>query len=149
MKAMVRIFALVALIAAVTTLAVAGNNEEKPAYNKERAEANLLVGLASDNLGLRESCAFMLGEIGSTKAVLPLMAMLHGEVESSRVVAALALSRIGDPRGVFAVKQAAKFDPSTRVQKLAAWYVNQYASPGTYDFIAQEKPKDADEMAVR
>ena len=111
MKTTIRIFALVAMLAAVTVSGMAGDNEQ-PSYDKNQAEANLLVGLASDNLGLRESCAFMLGEIGSKKAVVPLMAMLHDGVESSRVVAALALSRISDARGVYAVKQAAKFDAS-------------------------------------
>ena len=146
MKTTIRIFALVALLAAVTLPGMAG---EKPSYDKNQAELNLLVGLASDNLGLRESCAFMLGEIGSQKAVVPLMAMLHDGVESSRVVAALALTRIGDARGVYAVKQAARFDPSERVQKLAAWYYNQYAVPGSFDFVAKDETASAEDMAVR
>ena len=148
MKTLTRLFALVAMLAVVSTLGIAADNE-KPAYNKDAAEQNLLIGLASDNLGLRESCAFMLGEIGSQKAVIPLMAMLHDGIESSRVVAALALSRIGDARGVYAVKQAAKFDPSERVQKLAAWYYNQYAVPGSFEFVAKEDSTSSDEMAVR
>lgn len=148
MKTTIRIVALVALLAAATLPGMAGENE-KPSYDKHQAELNLLIGLASDNLGLRESCAFMLGEIGSQKAVVPLMAMLHDGVESSRVVAALALTRIGDARGVYAVKQAAKFDPSERVQKLAAWYYNQYAVPGSFDFIAKDETAGADDMAVR
>jgi hypothetical protein len=148
MKAMTRIFALVAMLAAVTVSGMAGDNE-KPSYDKKLAEQNLLLGLASDNLGLRESCAFMLGEIGSTKAVIPLMAMLHHGVESSRVVAALALTRIGEPRGVYAVKQAAKFDTSDRVQKLAAWYYNQYAVPGTFDFVAKDTTGASNDMAIR
>ena len=148
MKTTIRIFALVAMLAAVTVTGFAGDNDKLP-YDKDQAERNLLVGLASDNLGLRESCAFMLGEIGSQKAVVPLMAMLHDGVESSRVVAALALTRIGDARGIYAVKQAAKFDESQRVQKLAAWYYNQYAVPGSFEFVAQQDTTTSDEMAVR
>ncbi|RPH37715.1 HEAT repeat domain-containing protein [bacterium] len=148
MKTLTRIFALVAMLAAVTVSGMAGDNE-KPSYDKNQAELNLLVGLASENLGLRESSAFMLGEIGSQKAVVPLMAMLHDGTESSRVVAALALTRIGDARGIYAVKQAAKFDSSERVQKLAAWYYNQYAVPGSFDFVAKDDTGSSDEMAVR
>lgn len=148
MKTMTRFIAVVAVLAAVTVSGMAGDNE-KPSYDINQAELNLMVGLASDNLGLRESCAFMLGEIGSRKAVIPLMAMLHDGVESYRVVAALALARIGDARGAYAVKQAAKFDPSERVQKLAAWYYNQYAVPGSFDFIAKDDTEGAVEMAVR
>jgi predicted small lipoprotein YifL len=149
MKTTIRVLALVAMLAAVTASGLAGNNE-KPSYDKNAAEQNLLVGLASDNLGLRESCAFMLGEIGSKKAVVPLMAMLHDGVESSRVVAALALSRIGEARGVYAVKQAAKFDRSERVQKLAAWYYNEYVVPGSFDFTAKSNDTESSEdMAVK
>jgi hypothetical protein len=148
MKSTIRIFALVAMLAAVAALGTAGEKTDA-SYDKNQAEANLLIGLASDNLGLRESCAFMLGEIGSQKAVVPLMAMLHDGVESSRVVAALALTRIGDARGVFAVKQAAKYDESARVQKLAAWYYNQYAVPGSFDFVAKDETTGSDEMATR
>jgi hypothetical protein len=148
MKTTMRIFALVAMLAAVTAMGIAGEKTAQ-SYDKNQAETNLLVGLASDNLGLRESCAFMLGEIGSQKAVVPLMAMLHDGVESSRVVAALALTRIGDTRGTFAVKQAAKYDESERVQKLAAWYYNQYAVPGSFDFVARGETSGSDEMATR
>ena len=148
MKTTIRLFALVAMLAAVTVSGVAGD-DQKPTYDYNAAEQNLLVGLASDNQGLRESSAFMLGEIGSSKAVIPLMAMLHDGPESSRVVAALALSRIGDARGVYAVKQAAKFDPSERVQKLAAWYYNEYAVPGSFAFTAKEEVESSDEIAVR
>lgn len=148
MKSTIRILALAAMLVAVTVSGMAAD-DEKPTYDKSTAEKNLLVGLASDNLGLRESCAFMLGEIGSSKAVIPLMGMLHDGNESSRVVAALALARIGDARGVYAVKQAAKFDPSERVQKLAAWYYNEYAVPGSFAFTAKDEVESSDDIAVR
>jgi HEAT repeat protein len=67
----------------------------------ERAEATLLQGLASDNEGLRESAAYMLGELKSDRAVIPLMGILRCEsCSTARIVAALALCRIGEPRGV-------------------------------------------------
>ena len=98
---------------------------------------NLMNGLASQNRGLKESAAFMLGEEKATRAVVPLMQMLRGgEEESSRIVAALSLCRIGDPRGVYAVKQAAKFDESERVRTLCAWFYNQYVQPGSFEFVA-------------
>ena len=103
----------------------------------EMAEVNLLIGLRSDNLGLRESSAYLLGELKSDKAVIPLMTMLRSEDRaSSRVVAALALCRIGDARGVYAVKQAAKFDDNEFVQQKCAWFYDQYVQPGSFDFMA-------------
>jgi hypothetical protein len=102
---------------------------------------NLMIGLNSPNQGLRESAAFELGEQKAVGAVIPLLNMLHqSEGESSRIVAALALCRIGDPRGVYAVKRAAKFDPSQKVRTLCAWFVNTYAEPGSFEFV--KSPKD-------
>jgi hypothetical protein len=110
-----------------------------PRVTKELIAINLLNGLASDNKGVRESSAFMLGEERVIRAVVPLMKILRdGEDESSRIVAALSLCRIGDPRGVYAVRQAARFDDSERVRTLSAWFYNQYVKPGSFDFIAVE-----------
>ncbi len=90
------------------------------------AIANLLVGLNSDNYGLRTSCAFMLGELKASNAVIPLMKMLHSEKsEDARIIAALSLYKIGNPVGIFAVKQAGRFDESERVRKMCSnFYVN-------------------------
>jgi len=118
----------------------------------EMAETNLLIGLQSDNQGLRESSAFMLGELKSAKAVIPLMNILRSEEhESSRVVAALALCRIGDARGVYAVKQATKFDDSQFVQQKCAWFYDQYVQPGSFDFMAAgaEQTEDGTSLAAR
>jgi hypothetical protein len=49
-------------------------------------------------------------------------------------VAALALTRIGDSRGVYAVKRATTFDASEQVQKKCAFFVNEYAQPGAFQF---------------
>ena len=84
-----------------------------------RGEENLLVGLNSDNFGLKSSSAQILGDIQSKKAVIPLMRILKdSHDERLRIVAALSLYKIQDARGLFAVKQAVKFDDSARVRKL-------------------------------
>ena len=93
---------------------------------KKAAIENLLIGLSSDNFGLRTSSAYMLGEIKADEAVVPLMNMLRTEKnEDARIVAALALYKIEDSRGVFAVKQAIRFDKSDRVKKLCSNFYNQ------------------------
>jgi hypothetical protein len=113
------------------------------------AEQNLLIGLSSDNLGLKESSAFMLGEIKSSKAVVPLMQMLRESPnESSRIIAALALCRIGDARGAYAVKRATSFDDSEVVQKRCAWFYNEYVHDGSFDF-ALEVPEVTTYFAQR
>ena len=95
--------------------------------NIERIEDNLLEGLSSDNLGLRVSTAYYLGEYKTERAVLPLIKMLHNEKEeSARIQAALSLIKIGDPKGAFMVKQAAKFDESARVRNFCSKFYNAY-----------------------
>jgi hypothetical protein len=83
----------------------------------------------------------MLGELKATEAVVPLMAILRSDDrECCRTVAALALCRIGEARGVFAVKRAVKFDESESVQQKCAWFYEQYVSPGSYGFITEPVP---------
>jgi hypothetical protein len=134
MKTSVLVVAVLALMVMAGTVAVAEDQSGSLTLARyARAEANLLLSLKSENQGVRESAAYLLGELRSDKAVLPLMAMLrNGESESSRIVAALALTRIGDGRGVFAVKRAAIFDGSERVQQKCAFFVNAYAQPGAF-----------------
>ena len=113
------------------------------------AEANLLAGLASENLGLKESAAYMLGEIKSDRAVVPLMSLLkNSDQESTRIVAALALCRIGDARGVYAVKQASRFENSTLVAQRCAWFYDQYVNPGSFNFVSNETT-DSTPLAAR
>lgn len=137
MKRVAMLLGVVVLLAAFTGMAA--GTDHPAGLTKEKYEAaveNLLIGLASDNLGLKESSAFMLGELKATEAVVPLMAMLRSEGEDCcRIVAALALCRIGEARGVYAVKQAIRFDDSENVQQKCAWFYDQYVQPGSYQFI--------------
>jgi hypothetical protein len=138
MKRFAMSLGVLVLLAACTALAAgedkyAGLTKEK----YDAAVANLLIGLKSDNLGLKTSAAFMLGELKAHEAVVPLMALLHSpEPDCCRIVAALALCRIGDEWGVFAVKRAVKFDESREVAQKCAWFYEQYVQPGTYGFVS-------------
>ena len=93
--------------------------KEKRTINKDLAIQNLLIGLDSDNAGLTTSSAYYLGELSSTEAVIPLMKMLrNSEQEELRISAALALLKIGDERGIYAIKRAIVFDESKRVNDM-------------------------------
>jgi HEAT repeat protein len=68
---------------------------------------------------LKSSAAQILGDIKSDKAVIPLMKILKSsDDENLRIVAALSLYKIQNPMGMFAVRQAIRFDESTRVRNL-------------------------------
>lgn len=118
------------------TLGYAGRGDvSRPAADLELTEAKLLDDVHCDNCQTKESAIFDLGELRSEKAVIPLMDVLHSnEGESSRIVAALALCRIGDARGTFAVKRAATFDRSEKVRTIAAWFYNTYVKDGSFQF---------------
>ena len=89
-------------------------------------EDNLIVGLNTDNLGLKTSSAYMLGEYGTSKSINSLLKVLKsGDTEEERISAAMALVKINTEQAMFAVKQNAKFDDSARVRKLCALFYNQ------------------------
>ena len=132
-------------IACVAPAIASDQAKEKEEATCNAAVTNLLIALESANTGLKETAAFILGELKCTKAVIPLMRILHdAKDESSRIVAALALSRIGDSRGVYAVRRAVEFDSSPRVQKTCAWFYNEYVRPESFAFVPKEVPAPPD-----
>jgi hypothetical protein len=107
--------------------------------------ASLMEGLNSENIGLKSSSAYMIGELQLSKAVIPLMKVLHqDENEEMRIAAALALYKIGSPIAINAVKQSIKFDDSERVSKLCASFYSEYLrSKFTDDEINMDVAKTA------
>lgn len=113
------------------------------AVRYEQAVENLLIGLSSENDGLRRSSAYMLGVLKSDEAVVPLMRALKShQDECTRIVAALSLCKIGDARGVFAVKQEVRFSESNKVKKCCACFYNQYVEGGSFEFLTPEKASE-------
>ncbi len=101
--------------------------KETNTINRDLAIQNLLIGLDSDNIGLTSSSAFYLGELSSTEAVIPLMKMLrNAEQEELRISAALALLKIGDERGIYAIKRGIIFDESERVKDMCEKFYNAH-----------------------
>ena len=126
MKHFTRILALTLLLLLLSSTTFAGNSKSEVDV-KESTIASLLEGLTSDNLSLKSSCAYMLGELKVTEAIIPLMRILHNDVnEELRISAALALYKIGTPMSIYAVKQAGRFDESERVNKLAQNFYAEY-----------------------
>lgn len=100
----------------------------------------LQQGLNSDNIGLQAGCVYMIGELCCKKSVICLMKLLHNSSsEELRILAALSLYKIGDSRGIYAIKQAIRFDESKRVQRMCETFYKAYI---------QEKSIDDIEVAV-
>jgi HEAT repeat protein len=117
---------LILVVLTVLTFAVTLTTAKGNKIN-DYTVASLIVGVNSDNFGLRTSSAYMLGELKCEKGVIPLMRMLKSEDrEDARIVAALALLKIEDAKGMFAIKQAIRFDESERVKRLCTKFYNAF-----------------------
>jgi HEAT repeat protein len=136
-KVLVVLVALV--ISALVVPALAGESVLPANANKSLIEDNLLIGMQTDNAGLQRSCALMLGQIQSDRAVIALMDVIHNAAdENLRVAAAWSLCKIGDARGVYAVKMATRYDESSKVQAVCAWYYENLVKQGSFTFIQPE-----------
>jgi hypothetical protein len=136
----------------ITTLLFTGftfaevNKSTPKANTYEAIETNRLIGLASDNLGLRVSCAFNLGEMKSVKAVIPLMKLLReGETYEERVIAALSLVKIGDPQGVYLVNRLSKFSECEKTRRICEKFYNGYL----YLKYMEEHPEMGTDLASK
>jgi len=138
MKRSAMIFGVIALAITMAMPATAHDIRKELGEAKyDRAVANLLVGVGDEinNSGLRRSAIYMLGQFEAQEAVIPLLRVLHScPDEKCRLAAAWALCKIGDARGEYAVKQAVRFDESSKVKLHCAWYYNLYVSDGTFAF---------------
>lgn len=119
---------LLLVLLTITSLGLAAEPaKETRLLNKEIVVENYLIGLESENNGLMSSSAFYLGELKSQEAVIPLMKILkNSDEEELRIAAALSLLKIGDARGIYAIKRAIKFDESKRVRDICSKFYNNY-----------------------
>ncbi len=127
MKNVLLVIALV-FVAAFSDSSLGSNSPvKKSAINRDVIIKNLMVGIKSANYGLRTSSALLLGEFKADEAVIELLSMLHKEdTEDARIVAALSLLKINDSRGIFAIKQAIRFDKSNRVKRMCEKFYQHY-----------------------
>jgi len=117
---------LLLIIITITTADISAKPKVK-AKITDNTVASLMEGLNSENLGLKSSSAYMIGELQLSKALIPLLKILHqDENEEMRIAAALALYKIGSPIAIQAVKQSIRFDDSERVSKLCANFYSEY-----------------------
>lgn len=118
MKLLSVIIVTLSLLFSGTTVNAKSNNPLK-VLNKQLVELNLVEGINSDNEGLKVSAAWLAGELKSSMSVIPLLKMFNSESnEKVRIAAALSLLKIGDPRGLKAIKFAYEHDSSQYVRDI-------------------------------
>ncbi len=136
MKRTATILGIIVLVVILAWPAAANDLKKQIGEAKyDLAVANLVVGLKSGNPGLTKSAAYVLVQIEGNDAVIPLMEVLHKTSdEQSQIAAAWALCKIGDARGVYAVKMAARFEENAKAKSHCAWFYNLYVQNGTFAF---------------
>jgi HEAT repeat protein len=144
MKRSQLMYFVLGLLALSAGLAVAGEEEMIAlSVDRDATVARLLSKMNNCSSKEMQSLACTLGDGKVTEAVIPLLRMLHDGTEDCRIAAALALSRIGDARGTFAVRQAARLDNSPRVRLVAAWFYETYVRAGSFAFVTEQQPSPA------
>ncbi|MFC2084686.1 HEAT repeat domain-containing protein [Bacteroidota bacterium] len=79
---------------------------------------NLKRCINSENDGVRRWGVYFAGYYKVEETVIPLLSVLDNDNdENIRVLAALSLYRIGDNRGLFAIKRTIIFDESEKVKR--------------------------------
>jgi hypothetical protein len=95
----------------------------------DKFETNLLVGINSKNSGLQTSCAYLLGEIKSDKAMIPLLRLAtNGKTEEGRIIAGLSLYKIKSDIGMYRLKWLAENDESELARKVFKRIYAKYVS---------------------
>jgi len=122
-----RILLTTAIAVILTTSVFAGGTKDLSNYNE--AVDNYIVGVKSDNVGLKISSAYFLGEMKAELAVIPLLRMFREETnDNAKIAAALALVKIGNPMGVYIVKQYSQLSDNERVRNMCEKFYNAYSN---------------------
>lgn len=88
---------------------------------------NLVICIESENDGIRSWGVFFAGKYQVEETVIPLMKVLHEDKNVAiRKLAVHSLFRIGDNRGIFAIKGSAKHDKSKEVRELCMSMVQSF-----------------------
>ena len=96
---------------------------------KERIEENFLKGVISNNSGLQISSAYFLGEMKSSKAIIPLLKLLReGETEEARIIAAISLYKLDSGIGMYRLKWYSVHEENELVKRNFTRIYNTYAA---------------------
>ncbi len=88
---------------------------------------NLITGIRSDNLGLRRSAIYLSGLYGITETVPALIEQLKKEENADvKVLTALVLYRLEDPKGIEAVEELYRKDDNIRVKRMSKAILDEF-----------------------
>jgi len=88
---------------------------------------NLITGIKSENLGLRKSTIYLTGLYSVSEAVPALIDQLRKEENAEvKVLTALVLLRLEDPRGMEAIENLYKYDDNVRVKRMSKAIIDEF-----------------------
>jgi len=123
----------------LTNMSYAQKHDQKKAQNNvtvsyrpdkqftEQEIGNLLTGIKSENLGLRKSAIYLAGLYGVNETVPTLIEQLKKEGNADvKVLTALVLFRLEDPKGIDAIENLYKNDENARVKRMSKAILDEF-----------------------
>jgi len=93
----------------------------------ERAIKSLMLGIESDNTGLKKSSIYLSGMYELDGVVETLISQLRKETDpDTRILIALALYKIGNKEGLDAIEELVKNDDNLKVKRISSAILNQF-----------------------
>jgi HEAT repeat protein len=118
---------VVTTVLAVVLLAASVPAQKRTVDLKKTEIENLLIGIRSDNPGLKKSSVYMAGKYELDECTGSLIEQLKTEKDASvKVLIALALYRIGSEEGMEAIEELAHNDNNKEVRRMSSAIVNQW-----------------------
>lgn len=119
MRNVIKVFVIVAFVLSSSLQIIAKDSPLKTRNIRyEQIEESLLTGLNSDNLGLKISCSYMLGEIKSKNAIPDLTAIVNNsDNDKAKLTAILALLKIASSECVAMLNQSEQSDEIRQICK--------------------------------
>lgn len=124
-------FFTVVILTMVVSLALnsygKGKDNSSTQFDRKTVQ-NFIIGINSENNGLCESCIYYAGYYKVRGTVESLINVLNNSYKkpSLRILAAVSLYRIGDLKGIRAIRDIVQFDKTESVRIVCSKLYNEY-----------------------
>ncbi|MBM4174754.1 MAG: hypothetical protein FJ213_01060 [Ignavibacteria bacterium] len=110
------------IISLIAVLGIFSVNSVSAADLSKLVETNLKNSLQTENSMIKSDAINLAGDLKMDEVVIQLMKILKSDKNKElRILAAIALHKIQDDRGLFAIKQAIHFDDERCVRRACAY----------------------------
>ena len=117
---------VMAFFAAAASYGMNGDKDEK--HPTEKQANSLVMGIKSSNEGVSQSSIYYAGQYRIVQSVEVLINILNDPQRDNytRTLAALSLGRIGDPKGIKAIKEIAEGDKDAKLKTVSNIIYKEY-----------------------